>query len=373
MQFKELNEIVNECKRFARKEIREQVLETDLNPSPEALQEIWSKSSQLDIPSLLLPEVYGGAGYPAICCALVLDTFASECAGIASIFAHHFAACMPLTDSRPDCCETYSTKIVRMEGYGAAPASVIFPDSPGDGEIELIDKGNTLVLNGITPPVGNTDSAGFCCIFAKDPIQPDGITCLYLDQGRIENSRGENIHLPGLKINPFRKLHFQDLKISSTDIIGERGKSVGLLKKTRSAFYGFISAMALGCTRSAYQKALAYAGQRYQFGSTIIHHQEIQRMLGAMLMKLQMGTSGYLQLFSEEKVNLLFSVPDPMLTKSFCTDMAMEIIIDAIQIHGGYGYMHEYGLEKIMRDVKVLQLLGGSNPYHHVQVIAEQL
>lgn len=373
MQFKELNDIVNECKRFARNEIREQVLEIDLNPSPAALQGIWSKSAQLDIPSLLLPEVYGGAGYPALCCALVLDTFASECAGIASVFAHHFTACMPLSETQPDCCETYSTRIARMEGYGAAPAAVIFPGDPGDGEIELIEKENALVLTGITSPVGNTDSAGFCCIFAKDPIQEDGITCLFLDRDRIENSRCKDIHLPGLKINPFRKLDFQDLKISSTDIIGERGKSSDLMKKTRSAFYGFISAMALGCTRSAYQKALTYAGQRYQYGNTIIHHQEIQRMLGAMLMKLQMGTSGTIQLFSEEKLNLLFSSPDPMLTKSFCTDMAMEIVIDAIQIHGGYGYMHEYGLEKIMRDVKVLQLLGGSNPYHHVQVIAEQL
>ncbi|RJP78241.1 MAG: acyl-CoA dehydrogenase [Desulfobacteraceae bacterium] len=373
MQVKELNDIINECRRFAKNEIRDQALEADLNPSPETVNTIWSKSAKLDIPSLLLPEIYGGAGYPALCGALVLDAFSSECAGIASVFAHHFAACMPLIDSLSDSCETYSTRIARMEGHGASPAAVIFSEEEGDGELVLMEKENTLMLTGITQPVGNTCRGGFWCIFANDPIQKNGVTCIFPDPDKIKNAFGKETRLPGLKINPFRQLHFQDFPINAAEIIGERGKSADLLKTTRAAFFGFVSAMAMGCTRSAYQKAFAYAEQRYQFGNTIIHHQEIQRMLGAMLMKLQMGTAGYTRLFSEERLHLPCSVPDPKLVKSCCTDMALEIILDAVQIHGGYGYMHEYGLEKIMRDVKVLQLLGGSNPYHHVRAIAEQL
>jgi alkylation response protein AidB-like acyl-CoA dehydrogenase len=127
----------------------------------------------------------------------------------------------------------------------------------------------------------------------------------------------------------------------------------------------------MGAARCAYQKALAYAKERYQYGKIIILHPEIQRMLGNMLMKLDIGTSGYIQLLSDKKTPFLPS--DACLVKAFCTDAALEIVIDAIQIHGGYGYMHEYGVEKIMRDTKVLGLLGESNPRLQIRAIAKDL
>ena len=373
MQLKELNDILNECKRFAKKEIRDLSLEADLNPSPEVLQAVWNKSAELDLPALSLPEVYGGAGYPAFCCALVVDAFSTECAGFASVFAHHFAACIPLSIPPVERGEYFTARMTGMEEGGAFPATVIFPHGEGVDEVCLAETQNELVLTGVPQPVGNFNQKGFLCIFAADPIRENGITCLLLEQERLPDALGEDIKLPGLKINPFHTLRFQDIPISEDDIIGDRGEGHALMQATRKAFFGFVAAMTIGATRSAYQKAYAYAEQRYQYGNTIIYHQEIQRMLGAMLMKLQMGTAGYTRLFAEERLNLPFSIPDPGLTKSFCTDMALEIILDAIQIHGGYGYMHEYGLEKIMRDVKVLQLIGGSSPWLHIEAIADQL
>jgi acyl-CoA dehydrogenase len=96
-------------------------------------------------------------------------------------------------------------------------------------------------------------------------------------------------------------------------------------------------------------------------------------MLGNMMMKLKIGTSAYIQAFEDENPEIGYSQADPSLTKAFCTDAALEIILDAIQIHGGYGYMHEYGLEKIMRDVKVLQVLGGKNPCHHIDAVRKKV
>ena len=90
-------------------------------------------------------------------------------------------------------------------------------------------------------------------------------------------------------------------------------------------------------------------------------------------MNLKIGTSAYIQVFEDENPEIGYASPDTSLTKAFCTDAALDIIIDAIQIHGGYGYMHEYGLEKIMRDVKVLQVLGGKNPCHHIDVISKKI
>ena len=131
--------------------------------------------------------------------------------------------------------------------------------------------------------------------------------------------------------------------------------------------------MAMCASRSAFLKAFAYAKERYQCGKYIIHHEEIQRMLGCMQMKLDMGTAGYLQVFNDDTVLLPAFLSDSKLAKVYCTDAALEIVQDAIQIHGGYGYMHEYGLEKIMRDVKILQLIGGRNPVLQIQSIAQGL
>ena len=96
-------------------------------------------------------------------------------------------------------------------------------------------------------------------------------------------------------------------------------------------------------------------------------------MLGNMRLKLNAGAAAYQQVFEDKKWKLPFKASDAPLAKAFCTDAALEIVLDAIQIHGGYGYMHEFGIEKMMRDIKVLQLTGGTNPFLQVKHIADSL
>jgi alkylation response protein AidB-like acyl-CoA dehydrogenase len=369
MSFKELNMLINECRKFAKNEIRDQALDADLASDTSWVKGIWSKSVQLDIPSILIPEAFEGPGYSEFCCALILDTIASECAGIASLFAHHFAACIPLIHSDMSHSEKYIRQIAGEGGNHAAPASVIFPSDMAERNVILQQKNFRLILSGTSPLTGNLDAAGLLCVFAEDPENDKALTCIILEGNSRGVLLGEDAKLPGLKVNSFRRVTFDNVEIDSEAVIGKQGKGLELMKKAQNAFYGFIAAMAMGSARTAYKKAFAYAEERYQYGKIIIQHQEIQRMLGSMLMKLGMGTSGYTCLYNEEKLNLPFSSADPMLAKAFCTDAALEIILDAIQIHGGFGYMHECGLEKSMRDIKVLQLLGGSNPYHQIQII----
>jgi len=146
-----------------------------------------------------------------------------------------------------------------------------------------------------------------------------------------------------------------------------------ILESTKNCLFRFIASVAMGSARRAYKEAAAYAEKRYQFGKMIIRHQQIQRMLGNMQMKLAMGTAGYLNSFDGQETVLPFSRPTPALAKVFCTDAALEIVFDAIQIHGGYGYMHEYGLEKIMRDTKMLQLMPERNPRCQINAIHGEL
>ena len=133
-----------------------------------------------------------------------------------------------------------------------------------------------------------------------------------------------------------------------------------MMERTLSILHGFLAATAIGTARTAYTAACRYAQERFQFGKLLIQHDEIRRMLSGMTTKMDMGTAGYVQALAAERLD----VPAGQVcaqAKVFCTDAALEIVFDAIQIHGGYGYMKETGLEKLMRDAKMLQLLGGSN------------
>jgi alkylation response protein AidB-like acyl-CoA dehydrogenase len=122
-RIKEYNEILSECRRFARNEIKPGALEKDLIPESGWTLGLWQKSQELDIPGLMLPEKYNGSGYPEICGAYVLDAMAMECAGVASLFAHHFAACLPLSQVNGEKSRLFSQtmSMIRLFQYTKRP------------------------------------------------------------------------------------------------------------------------------------------------------------------------------------------------------------------------------------------------------------
>jgi len=368
----EFNKIISECRRFAGKEIRPHALEMDLEPQHQWLRTLWEKSDSMDLPRLMLPELFNGAGYSSTCAALVLDTFAMECAGAASLFAGHFAACagvIRISEEAENLIATF-TKIMNAEKMPVF--TILFPCDPDDATVACEKKGNGYVLSGESALVVGANCADYFLVMIPEETT-DAACCFFIPADTPGVEVKGNVGLPGLKINPFSKICFHDVHVTPEMIMAEGNTGKSVMTAAANAYFGFIAAMAMGAARSSFIKALAYAKERYQFGKNIIHHPEIQRMLGNIRMKLGMGTAGYLQTFKKDTYKLPAGSLESRLAKVFCTDAALEIIEDAIQIHGGYGYMHEYGLEKIMRDVKTLQLLDGRNPHHLVEAIARQV
>ena len=368
----EFNEIISECRRFAKKEIQPDALEMDLQPDFKWLRTIWEKSRTLDLPLLLIPESFNGAGYPEKSAALVLDILAMQCAGAASLFAGHFSACAALTTMKiQDIMPSGILKIVEADPLPLF--SVIVPFDPDDSSLEIEKINGNYLLNGQSCLVLNSMVADYFLVFIKSNDDTDYSSCICISKDTPGLKICEKMRLPGLKINPFAKIKFTDVSVEPNMIIASDEPGEKIFAAAQKAYFGFIAAMAMGASRSAFLKALAYAKGRYQFGNYIIHHEEIQRMIGCMQMKLDMGTAGYLKVFDDATVSLPAFSSDSRLAKVYCTDAALEIVQDAIQVHGGYGYMHEYGLEKIMRDVKILQLMGGRNPVLQIQSIAQDL
>ncbi|MBW2219242.1 MAG: acyl-CoA/acyl-ACP dehydrogenase [Deltaproteobacteria bacterium] len=369
-----IHEVVAECRKFLKNEIRDHVLEADLKKDTNWVNHVWQKSRQLDLPILLIPEAYNGAGFSQCSCALLLDLISSECAGIASVFALHFAGCIPFLSADENQQRSFFSLLSDDNNRKSALISPVFPSETDGHRLEVEEQNSGLVISGTTSLAGNALAADLFCLFIEDgDTTGEDITCVVLKKETPGLSLGRAADFPGLKTNAFAPIVLDRVIVDKQAIIGKRKQAKAIMENAKNSLFRFVAATAMGAARNAYEKAAAYARRRYQFGKMIIHHQQIQRMLGSMQMKLSMGTAGYLNSFGDKEMILPFSKPKPALVKVFCTAVALEIVFDAIQIHGGYGYMHEYGLEKTMRDTKVLQLMLGRNPKCQIDVIAGEL
>ena len=365
----EMKEIMDVCGKFAVRKIGSHALDADLNGDRQWLLSIWQESNDLGIVGLVIPEEFGGVGQSDSCCGLVLDILSSECSGVASLFLHHYVACKTILAAGEPGLISLFNMVLNDSGQMPPIATVIFPSDMDEIRLTMREEGERLLLNGRSPLTGNATLARFFFVFAYEDAEGDDLFCILIDRQSQDIVLGEEAGLPGLKVNPFAPISFHDVEIAPERIVGTRREARAIYEKALDAYHGFIAACSMGAARAAYSKALKYAKDRYQFGAMIIQHQEIQRMLGSMLAKLAVGTSSYIAALNREDYGIVYGVAKNRFSKVFCTDAALEIAIDAVQIHGGYGYMHDYGVEKIMRDVKVLQLLGESNPVLSIKSI----
>ncbi|MGC9324098.1 MAG: acyl-CoA dehydrogenase family protein [Desulfomonilia bacterium] len=367
-----MKEIVSVCQKFAEKHIGSYALEADLNGDLNWLHSVWQKSSEIGIIPLGVPAELGGVGQSDACCALVLDAFAAECAGVASVYLHQYVALKAILAAEDAQRTSLFSTLINDKGKSFPILSVIFPSDMDDRHISIREKEGKVFIQGTSPLTGNAVLSRYIVVFLREERDNDTMTCILIRRESPGIALGDDARLPGLRVNPFAPVIFNDVEITQECIIGKRGEAKALYETSLEVYYGFVAACALGAARRAYSKALKYAQDRYQFGTMIINHQEIQRMLGNMLAKLAVGTSSYITALSGE-VEGMFMLPfkGSRFAKVFCTDAALEIAIDAVQVHGGYGYTHDYGVEKIMRDIKVLQLLGESNPVLHIKTIQD--
>jgi acyl-CoA dehydrogenase len=367
------SEILSECDRFARKEIDTCALEADLSGDKNTARRLWETSRELDLPLLLIPETYGGAGMALMSGGLVLDRLAGACAGFASVLAFHFAACAAASACGSTGSGKWFSFLTGSDCDKTKLSSVCLPPKLEENGLSFYLHNNIPVVSGQSMFVGNAGLASSIMVFAFKNGNPDDPAALRIAPATTGVEWEPPLLLPGLKLNSFARLRFENVPVEADAVLAEGQEAKKLIRAAEHAVYGLIAAVAMGCARKAHKKAKDYAGQRYQFKQTIIYHQEIQRLLGKMAMNLNVGTAGFLDLLDGEKRRPSFHVPQASLVKAFCTDAALGIVADAIQIHGGYGYMHEYGLEKSMRDAKVLQVLGETNPYLLVRHTADSL
>ncbi len=344
-------------------------------------QEAHDALVKADLHAVHIPEDYGGAGADALATAIVIEEVARACASSSLIPAVNKLGTVPLLlAGSPELKERYLPPVARGEAMFSCALSE--PEAGSDAaaiRTRAVRDGNTFVLNGTKRWITNAGVSRYYTVIAvTDPrAGPGGISAFVVEKDDPGFSFGALEHKLGIKGSPTRELYFDNCVIPAARMIGTEGTGFRTALATLDHTRVTIAAQALGIAQGALDYAVGYVQERRQFGKAIAEFQGVQFMLADMAMKLEAARHlTYAAAARSERAMAGAKEPDLAFISSACkcfaSDVAMDITIDAVQLLGGYGYVSDYPVERMMRDAKITQIYEGTNQIQRV-VMAGQL
>ncbi len=327
-----------------------------------------------------IPEAYGGQGADAIATAIVIEEVARACASSALILAVNKLGTVPLLlAGSEELKQRYLPPVATGTVFAYALSE---PEAGSDAaamKTRAVRDDDKFVLTGTKRWISNAGVAQFYTVMAvTDPAAgAAGISAFVLEKGDDGFSFGAPEHKLGIKGSPTRELYFDDCVIPADRMIGAEGTglrtALAALEHTRI----MIAAQALGIAQGALDYAIGYVKERRQFGRAVAKFQGVQFMLADMAMKTEAARQlTYAAAARSERAMSGETVPDLTFMSSACkcfaSDVAMEVTTDAVQLLGGYGYVSDYPVERMMRDAKITQIYEGTNQIQRV-IMARQL
>src|ERR1700685_4387348 len=334
-----------------------------------------------DLQAVHIPEAYGGAGADAIATAIVIEEVARACASSSLIPAVNKLGPVPLLlSASEDLKQRYLPPVARGEAMFSYALSEAEAGSDAAAmKTKAVRDGDRYVLNGTKRWITNAGVSKFYTVMAvPDPSAgAGGISAFVVEDGDPGFTFGAPEHKLGIKGSPTRELYFDDCAIPADRMIGEPGSGFRTALATLDHTRITIAAQALGIAQGALDYALGYVRERRQFGKAIAEFQGIQFMLADMAMRLEAARQlNYAAAARSERE--MAGKPAPDLTfmssacKCFASDVAMDVTTDAVQLLGGYGYVRDYPVERVMGDAKITQIYEGTNQIQRM-VMARQL
>jgi acyl-CoA dehydrogenase len=367
---KNLRELAHD---FAEKEIRPVAWEYDKDGTWP--QDIIDKAHEVGLMNTHVPEEFGGPGLSFLDGCLIEEELAWGCSGIQTSLGANGLAAAPV--------ELGGSEEVKKEYYDSLLESPILasfcltePDAGSDVSgmrTRAVKKGDKYVINGSKCFITNGGYADWFTVYAK--TDPDaghrGITAFLVrkDDSVIVDKKEDKM---GQRASNTATITFNDTEIDARFLLGEENKGFKLAMMTLDRTRPGVAAMATGIARAAFEFATSYSKERVQFGVPIAMHQAIQFMIADMATKVHLSRLATWQsavLLDQGKRNTLESSH----AKRFAADSAMEVTTDAVQVYGGYGFIKEYPVEKLMRDAKIMQLYEGTSQIQRLVIARETL
>ena len=352
-----------------------------VDQSAEFPQEAHDALVKADLHAIHIPEAYGGAGGDAIATAIVIEEVARACASSSLVPAVNKLGTMPLLlAASEEVKQRFLPPVARGEAMFSYALSE--PEAGSDAaamSTRAVRNGDSYVLNGVKRWITNAGVSQFYTVMAvTDPdAGANGISAFVVDKDDPGFSFGAPEHKLGIKGSPTRELYFDDCAIPADRIIGAEGTGFKTALATLDHTRVTIAAQAIGIAQGALDYATGYVKERRQFGQAIAEFQGVQFMLADMAMKVEAARQlTYAAAAKSERAMAGDRSADLTFFSSACkclaSDVAMAVTTDAVQLLGGYGYVKDYPVERMMRDAKITQIYEGTNQIQRV-VMARQL
>ena len=322
-----------------------------------------------------VPSEFGGDGADALATVLIIEEVARVCGSSSLIPAVNKLGSVPLIlGGNDEQKKRWLPRLVKGEGFSYCLSESEAGSDASSLRTKVERSGDGWVLNGSKKWITNAGESEFYSVIAQgDPsLGSKGITAFVVEKSDPGVSFGAPEKKMGMRGSPTREVYFDNVQLSDDRRISEVGQGFALAMDTLDHTRITIAAQALGIAQGAFEVATKYAHERHQFGKPIFDFQAVQFMLADMAMNIEAARlltySAAIKSENGEKDLRFFSAA----SKCFASDMAMKVAEDAIQVLGGYGYVTDYPVERMMRDVKLTQIYEGTNQIQRI-VMARNL
>jgi len=323
-----------------------------------------------------LPEEYGGFGGGVFENCVVIEELSRACIGVSVSFAGSGLGAYPIvlygTEEQK---KRYLPEIAsgkRLAAFGATEANA-GSDVAGMQTTAQKD-GDGYILNGTKQWITNGGEAEIYSVFAVTDKKrgPRGISSFIVEKGTKGFSFGKKEKKLGIRTSATRELVFEDCRIPKENLIGGR-EGIGLIMilKTFDMSRPSIGSQAVGLAQGAFETAARYTRERVQFGQKIISFQAVQHILADMATQIEAARALVYAVARYIDSDPRSFSKESAMAKLFPSDMAMRVTVDAVQVLGGYGYMRDFPVEKMMRDAKILQIYEGTNQIQRNNIAME--
>jgi len=339
-------------------------------------KELWPEVGALGFASLYVSEDAGGSGLSRLDATLVFEALSMACPSVAAFLSIHNMCAKMLDNFASD-----DLKARVMPGVLSMDTVLSYClTEPGSGSdasalrtrAERTNEG--YVLNGTKAFIsGGGYSDAYVCMVRTGEDGPKGVSCLFVDDGLDGLSFGALEDKMGWRSQPTAQVQFDNCKVASENLVGEEGQGFKYAMMGLDGGRLNIAACSLGAAQTAVNSTLAYMGERKAFGQPIDQFQGLQWRLADMEIELQAART----FLRQAAWKLDTSAPDATkfcaMAKKFVTEAGSRIVDQCLQLHGGYGYLADYGIEKLVRDLRVHQILEGTNEIMRVIVSRDML
>lgn len=375
MEYGEVHEMIRQTARdFAREEVAPSVIERDING--EFPREIVSKMGELGFLGMMVPEEWGGSGLDCVSYVIAMEEISKVDASVGVIMSvNNSLVCWGLeaygTNEQK---ERFLRPLASGQKLGAFCLSE--PEAGSDATQQHTTaefRDGMWYLNGTKNWITNGTSADTYIVFAQTDREKrhKGITCFIVDRHTPGFEPGKKEDKLGIRSSDTCSIGLTNVAVPPENILGEAGRGFNIAMESLNGGRIGIASQALGIAQGAYEAALRYSKERKAFGRPIAELQAIQMKLADMSMKIEAARLLILKAATLKDKHETF-IKEAAQAKLFASKIAVEVALEAVQVHGGYGYVREYQVERMLRDAKITEIYEGTSEIQRI-VIAREL